>query len=851
MAQQSRLSVVSVLLCAVVLASSSVGTQSAAARPAGQSAVSGFRTLSGPAARDFRPPSDVKPLASFELKPLGITLTRYQQYVTGHGAAVDGGQLTVLTRARQAVLVVGAHYPNLSPRNRRALDDTQAIAHAIAHAPALAPHRGRATHQRSALLIDPHTGRLFYRVESAGLDVRRFHDVDAESGAILDEYDALGHDHGSGVKGDRKSLVGGPGTADDLTRRTSGAWRMRSVDDRLVTYDMAKTWSGALIVAADDDNHWTAKGQRAAVDAHYYARATDDFLRNRFGFDVLAPACGYGRIQSVVRFGKKYANAFWNGRQLVYGNGDGVTFRPLSGAHDVVAHELTHAVTECTSALVYWNEPGALNEAFSDILATIAEFELAEPLNSNCRRAAGQSTCADWWIGEDVWLGGGGLGLRSLADPGAGRQPAHYSARYTGAGDNGGVHINSGIPGHAFYLLSEGGRNARCAGPDDLRADCDVVVSGIGLADARDIAFVTYAGLPSTAGFCDARSATIATAEALFPGSLAHAAAATLAWAAVGLGEGQCGGSAAYTVELETRGAYVAPGGAREVELTLAGDAPSTAELALDGLPGAWYTLTSDMLTLTIPTDATAGSHPFRLRASSAKGPAQAYGVIVVDATPPVVAVPSVSLAKGMTVPASGGLLPVSVMWTATDTGSGVAVAKLELSTDGGTWQDITPPAGPGTPTIVKLGPGAHRFRASATDGVGNAAASAASVAVTVAGLQETAASYSAGWSTLATDLKWGSTRTTSETKRKATLTFSGTDIGWVAQRGPKQGKAKVFVDGVLVGRVDLYAATNQPRQVVFSAAGLAAGTHTLRIVSLGTSGRPRVNIDGFLVISR
>jgi hypothetical protein len=90
-------------------------------------------------------------------------------------------------------------------------------------------------------------------------------------------------------------------------------------------------------------------------------------------------------------------------------------------------------VTECTSGLVYWNEPGALNEAFSDIIAVAAEFELNEPLASNCRRAPGQAGCPDWWIGEDVWRGGGPLGIRSLADPAAGGQPSHYSARYKGS----------------------------------------------------------------------------------------------------------------------------------------------------------------------------------------------------------------------------------------------------------------------------------------------------------------------------------------------------------------------------------------------------------------------------------
>ena len=858
------------LFLVLSLLAAAVAAPAVSAAPA---ADQGFRALTGAAAQAFRLPADTRRVSAVRLTALGLTLERYQQYATRHEAAVDGAQLTVVSRGGEKLMVVGHHYPDLTARNRPLLHASQAIAHALAdrrlerrggdddHSPLAAGGKDE-VQRRTALLLDPVSRRLFYRVETTALSMRQFHAVDAQTGAVIEAWDALAHDHGRGVKLDRKGLTGGPGTADNLTRKVNGIWRMRSVDNRLITYDMANRWSSSLRVARDDNNHWTLAGQRAAVDAQYYARATDDFLRSRFGFNVLSAACGYGQIRSVVRFGKGYANAFWNGSQLVYGNGDGSTFRALSGAHDVVAHELTHAVTECTSDLVYWKQPGALNEAFSDIVATAAEFDLAEPLSSNCRRAAGQGACPDWWIGEDVWRGGGRLGLRSLADPAAGGQPGHYSQRYTGTADNGGVHINSAIPGHAFYLMATGGRNARCAGMNDPQPDCDVLVPGMGLADARAIAFLAYTTLSSNAQFCDARAATVAAAKALHPGSMVHAASVSLAWAAVGLNEGDCSPAQAdFSLDLAARSLYLAPGGSGAFDIQLSrGHEAGTIKFSLKGLPDSWYQLDPPSSTgasgggtsvqLTLPEDAPGGEHVFRLQASSSSRTATIYGLLVTDAGGPRVSLSAPRLALGVQLGMDGAALPVALTWRADDELSGVADARLEWSLDGADWLDITPPGGPGV-ALLRLEAGLHSFRVVASDSVGNSAISEASVPISVTGWQEGSATYSIGWSAPAQIEAWGTQRSTKERKRRATFAFNGEGVAWVAHKGPKQGRAKVFVDGVLVGKVDLYAKVSAARTVVFTAGGLAPGGHTLRIVSLGTFGRPRVGVDGFLVLSR
>src|SRR5262249_40334570 len=137
---------------------------------------------------------------------------------------------------------------------------------------------------------------------------------------------------------------------------------------------------------------------------------------------------------------------------IYYGDGDGKLFNYLAGGLDVVGHELTHGVTDYTSRLEYHDEPGALNEAFSDIMGTSIEFffEKAKPPQKGPNLV----------MGEDVTLIAPGY-IRSLQNPIANGNPDHYSLRqYIGTKiDNGGVHVNSTIVSHAFYLAVAGGTN--------------------------------------------------------------------------------------------------------------------------------------------------------------------------------------------------------------------------------------------------------------------------------------------------------------------------------------------------------------------------------------------------------
>jgi Zn-dependent metalloprotease len=159
-------------------------------------------------------------------------------------------------------------------------------------------------------------------------------------------------------------------------------------------------------------------------------------------------------VVMTVHYDRDYANAFWDGTQLVFGDGDGKIFQRFTKAVDVIGHELSHAVTEHTAGLVYQGQPGALNEHISDVYGSCVK-----------QRLLGQTAEeADWIIGEGLFTESvQGVGLRHMLEPGTAYddpelgkdpQPAHMDDIYDGPDDNGGVHINSGIPNRAFALAA-------------------------------------------------------------------------------------------------------------------------------------------------------------------------------------------------------------------------------------------------------------------------------------------------------------------------------------------------------------------------------------------------------------
>jgi len=223
------------------------------------------------------------------------------------------------------------------------------------------------------------------------------------------------------------------------------------------------------------------------------------------------------RLDATVHFGVDYNNAFWNGSQMVYGDGDGRLFGRFTAAVEVIGHELTHGVIQHEAAFEYRDQPGALNESFADVFGSLVK-----------QRSLGQTVKeADWLIGKGLFTKAvRGKAIRSLAAPGTaydddvlGRdpQPSHMRGYLEGDDDNGNVHVNSGIPNHAFYLAAMviGGRAWERAG--------------------RIWYFALRDRLRRTSGFARAAAATIEVAARLHgPGSPEHRAVQD-AWSQVGV----------------------------------------------------------------------------------------------------------------------------------------------------------------------------------------------------------------------------------------------------------------------------------------------------------------------------
>ncbi len=159
-------------------------------------------------------------------------------------------------------------------------------------------------------------------------------------------------------------------------------------------------------------------------------------------------------LQATVHFSEHYNNAFWNGNQMVFGDGDGELFNRFTISLDVIGHELVHGVTQDETGLIYLNQPGALNESLSDVFGSLVkQYKLGQT-----------AADADWLIGDGLFTSQvQGVALRSMKAPGTAYddpvigkdpQPAKMSDFVYTTRDNGGVHINSGIPNKAFYLTA-------------------------------------------------------------------------------------------------------------------------------------------------------------------------------------------------------------------------------------------------------------------------------------------------------------------------------------------------------------------------------------------------------------
>ncbi|HET8664508.1 MAG TPA: protealysin inhibitor emfourin [Nocardioides sp.] len=221
------------------------------------------------------------------------------------------------------------------------------------------------------------------------------------------------------------------------------------------------TLPGEVVRSAGDP----ASGDAAVDEAADGATATLAMYAGAFSRSSYD---GHGaQVVVTVHYERGYDNAFWNGEQLVFGDGDGKVFGRFTEPVDVLGHEFTHAVTQFSAGLTYQDQPGALNESVSDCFGTCLK-----------QRVLGQTVDqGDWLVGAGIFMPGvQARGLRDMAHPGTayddptlGKDPqvGDMSAYVDTTDDNGGVHINSGIPNRAFYLAATaiGGHVWEGAGP--------------------------------------------------------------------------------------------------------------------------------------------------------------------------------------------------------------------------------------------------------------------------------------------------------------------------------------------------------------------------------------------------
>jgi Zn-dependent metalloprotease len=358
--------------------------------------------------------------------------------------------------------------------------------------------------------------------------------VDAISGEVINQVSLIYDDNATGSAQTQYS-----GTKAIITNRVSDSdFRLNESRNNvsIQTLNMQRQLSpGSSVPFSDNDNSWTATEynnqyhDQAALDAHWANEIVLDYwknIRKRNSINGSGMA-----ILSYVHWDLNYNNAKWDGTNniILYGDGDGITFRPLVSL-DVAAHEFGHGICQYTAGLVNGAvESAAINEGFSDIWGAVIEGWAAP-------------TKQKWFSGEDIVLSSPGY-LRSMSNPHDGLEGKvdTYNGTYwySGTDANTYSHTNLGVLNHWFYLLSEGGTgwNNGLTSHAPVGSGYNWAVGSIGINDAARLAYITEAHyLNSTANYATLRTQSITAAADTFGVNSAQLISATNAWYAVGVG---------------------------------------------------------------------------------------------------------------------------------------------------------------------------------------------------------------------------------------------------------------------------------------------------------------------------
>ncbi len=468
---------------------------------------------------------------------LGYRHYRYQQ--SYKGIPVEGAIYLMHEKNNRVQHANGKLVHDLDLSTSPALSEASALQAALAHVDATLYAWDEPTHERSLkevkkrtdatfypsgdlVILDPDfkqkaaNHRLAYKFDIYAVEplTRQVVYVDAINGTVLKTLEKI-HDC---TDTPASGTTNYSGNRSHTACQAGGTYTLKnSIGGGMQVYNANNTTGNPQIPFTDPDGFFEA--DPTANEVHWATEKTYEYFLNTHGRNSLDD--NGMALFSWIHFRTNYNNAFWNGSWMTYGDGDNNTFSALT-APDVVAHEMAHGVTDFSADLIYSYESGALNESFSDIFGEVAE---------NYMRGTN-----DWRMGADFTVRPGKTSLRNMSNPNdpnaLTQQPDTYLGDfwYSGSGDNGGVHFNSGVQNFWFYLLSEGGSGTNDNGDD-------YTVNAIGMTKAAAIAYrnlTVY--LSQNSQYADARTGAILAATDLYGAGSDEVAQVTAAWCAVGVG---------------------------------------------------------------------------------------------------------------------------------------------------------------------------------------------------------------------------------------------------------------------------------------------------------------------------
>jgi len=466
--------------------------------------------------------------------PLGFTHSRLQQYYKGY--KIEGADLRLHAKNDEVQSFNGEWYDVVDISNSINLSEKQALQYALKKVKAKKykwDNKAETAHMQTVLnnpnfnynpvgelcvfptsnTITKKMSFLFaykFNIYAEEPLYRANVYVDAATGTILAEQSTICHFDEVGVANTKYS-----GTQSITTDNFGLGYRLRESGRGLgiETYNLSNgTNYGSVSDFTSSVNTWTiTNNDQAATDAHFGAEATYDYFMQQHQRNSL-DGNGY-KLLSYVHYGSSFANAFWDGQRMTYGDGSSASGLSIMTALDVCGHEITHGVIERTANLYKNSEAGAINESFADIFGTCVEW-FARPLQH------------DWIMGKDITING--LGMRNMSNPNQFSHPDTYKGTFWS--NTAVVSTNSGPCNYWFYLLCEGG-----SGTNDMSQA--YTVTPITMQKAASIAYrALTVYMTASTDYPNLRNYTIQAAKDLFGECSNEVVQTTNAWYAVGVG---------------------------------------------------------------------------------------------------------------------------------------------------------------------------------------------------------------------------------------------------------------------------------------------------------------------------